>query len=323
MSFLSRCKPLFGFKRSRPRILFFLDYRGWAFDNSAQEIARQLQGEFDFEFAYKHDDPQPKLKPHPYDLIYVFFWGESYHRQFGFTPERTIKEVSSHRYLDDPRLGPCTDEEMVKRYLSDADTVICTSARLQKTVAPYHHRVFHTPNGINTEKFYHRRERSGSITFGWAGNIDDDVKGVKDILMPGCEGRFELRKANGGLNHGEMNDFYNQLDVFAVASRHEGEPLTLVESMAAGCFPVCVDVGIVPELIENYENGIVLSERTPVAFREAFTWCEENPDHVRSAGKQNALKMKEQRNWQHCSKAFRDVFKDTLDYVAEGKRTLG
>ena len=42
-----------------------------------------------------------------------------------------------------------------------------------------------------------------------------------------------------------MHEFFRKIDVYTVASRHEGEPLTLIEAMGAGCFPVCSDVGIV------------------------------------------------------------------------------
>ncbi len=263
-----------------------MDRDGWAFYNSARQIVRHLRNDFDF--VIECAESKPKLSAKAYDLIYVFFWGESFHNQFGFDPDRTIKEVSSHRWQDDPRFGPCSPNEMVKRYLGDARTVICTSERLVNTITPHHPRVFHTPNGIDPLVFKKLRDRTGPLLIGWAGNIKDPVKGVDEILKPACEGRFRLVLAPGSLSHESMNEFYNQIDVLAITSRHEGEPLTLLEGMAAGCFPVCADVGIVPELVKSGENGIILTERTTEALSSAFGWCEMNLDQVREAADINS-----------------------------------
>lgn len=302
-------------KARKPRVLFLVDYRGWAYDHSAKALARELADEFEFEIKYVTDTPKPILKTNRYDLINVFFWGETYHQQFGFSAARTIKTVSSHRWEDDPRFGPCSPSEMVDKFLKDSETVICTSERLFKIVSPHHRRTFHTPNGVDTSKFRRVIEREGSMRFGWAGNIHDPVKGMADILRPASEGRFPLILAPGEIEHSQMNDFYNQIDVLAVASKHEGEPLTLLEAMAAGCFPVCTNVGIVPELITDRINGVIVKERTPLAFRNAFEWCEINKEHVRKIGLENSIVIRQKRNWKVAAQSFKRAFDDTLAYV--------
>jgi hypothetical protein len=145
------------------------------------------------------------------------------------------------------------------------------------------------------------------------------VKGYKDILVPACRDRFKLLTAGGTLSHVRMNSFYNKLDVLAICSRHEGQPLPLIESMAAGCFPVCTDVGIVQELVEHGINGYVVSERTSDAFAKAFAWCEANLDKVRKAGKENARLMHRERNWDVCAQYFKRVFIDVYDEVSTPK----
>ena len=99
-----------------------------------------------------------------------------------------------------------------------------------------------------------------------------------------------------------------------------GEPLTLVEAMAAGCFPVCCNVGIVPELIEHERNGMIVESRTPEAFRDAFEWCLQNTDHVRAAGRENAGAVGESRNWHAMAAAFRDVFRNALEHASSSGR---
>jgi glycosyltransferase involved in cell wall biosynthesis len=172
--------------------------------------------------------------------------------------------------------------------------------------------VYYTPNGYDPDLFFDKQTRSGALTIGWAGAPLDRVKGYYDILQPACQDRFELRVAGGELGHAQMNKFYNEIDVLAVASKHEGEPLTLIESMAAGCFPVCTDVGIVPELVETGVNGLIVN-RSPEAFRSAFEWCRSNTNFVRSAGSGNAQKMLRERRWTDCIPYFRRLFNETLD----------
>lgn len=298
----------------KPRILMLVDKKNWAFDNSARQIACILKHEFEFDFKYVRDSP--KLNPFDYDLVYVFFWGETYFQQFGFESKRIIKEVSSHRWEDDPKYGPCTVTEFASKYLNDCGAVICTSLRLLNAITEYHPKLYHTPNGVSHSKFKMTRIRTGPLIIGWAGNLHDGVKGVNDFLDPVCHGRYSVMIADGSYSHARMNSFYNKLDVIVICSRHEGEPLTLLEAMAAGCFPVCTDVGIVPELIEHGVNGYIVTERSSAAFTIAFEWCAANLDKIRKAGEKNAQLIRRERNWEVCAQYFKRVFDEVYDKVS-------
>lgn len=132
---------------------------------------------------------------------------------------------------------------------------------------------------------------------GAAGRASDSVKGFQDLLAPVVAGR-DFTLADGSLAHADMNAFYNRLDVLLITSEHEGEPLTLIEAMAAGCFPVCTDVGIVPELVEQGRDGLVVKERSVEAFRAALDWCAANLEAVRAAGRRNAERLPGLRSWE-------------------------
>ena len=298
--------------KRKPRILLLVDSKGWAYDNCAQQIARQLRTDFTFDIRYIHE--QPKLTATDYDLIYVFYWGEKYHHRFGFDRERTLKEVSSHRWEDNQNYAPYTAAEMAANFLGDAATVICTSRRLFEAIRPHHSRVFHAPNGVDPTMFKVVRKRSGPMTIGWAGSITDRCKGVNDILKPACGERFNLLTASG-ISHAKMNRFYNRLDVITVASTFEGSPLPLLEAMAAGCFPVCTDVGIVPEIVRNGKTGLIVKDRSPQGFRAAFEWCEANLAFMRKAGAKNAALIARKRNWPACAPFFKRALMAALNHA--------
>jgi glycosyltransferase involved in cell wall biosynthesis len=300
-----------GNRSGRPRVLLLLDKRHWAFDHSARQMAAHLKSRFDFEFRYVAD-ASDVVDAADFDLLFIYFWGERSYRDLGFPSHRIIKQVSSHRWEDDAMYGPCTPIQLAQQYLNDAAQVSCTSRRLFELLRSVHPHVVLSPNGYDPEVFHLDRQRAGDLVIGWAGNAADPLKGFADILEPACADRFSHRQAAGNLSHDQMNQFYNGLDAFAVASRHEGEPLTFIEAMAAGCFPVCNDVGIVPELVRDGVNGLIVRERTPAAYRAAFEWCSAHLIQVREQGNENARRMRECRTWKAMSQGFGELFDKAL-----------
>ncbi len=301
---------------NRPTIVLLVDKPNWVFDFVANSVAARLADSFDFRIEYV--SKEPNLGEIHFDLLYVFFWGEGYHRQFNFDTRKVIKEISSHRWQTESQYGLLTATEMNARYLSDAGHVTSTSKRICAAFAGIR-TVTHLPNGFDKNIFFDGRRRSGPLVIGWAGNEDEPYKGLVDVLRPACEGRFHLSVAGGKLATREaMADFYNSVDVITVASVAEGQPLTLVEGMACGCFPVAVDVGIVPEIIESGKNGIVVN-RDIGSFQEAFGWCEANLAEVRRIGAENASKMLREREWSDLTNNFRQLFSRVIAENSEGR----
>ena len=289
----------------KPRILMLVDRRGWAYDTAAKSISVRLSDEFEFHIAYVRENPD--LNAWEFDLLYVFFWGETYHHRFGIPPERIVKEISSHRWANEESYGLLTPTQMAAKYLFDAGTLTATSKRLQAIFDPIRPTQW-CPNGFEPGLFAPPDSKSGPLKIGWAGNRRDPCKGLQDILEPAAGEDFELLIAGGDLDTKAMARFYRSIDVLCIASTAEGEPLTLIEGMAAGVFPVAVDVGIVPELVRHRENGLII-ERKPSAFRAAFQWCRLNPDKVRSAGASNARSMASIRGWDNVAPHWREVLR--------------
>jgi hypothetical protein len=298
----------------KPRILLLADRRGWAFDTAAQAIASRLSDAYEFRVEYVVE--QPRIPASSFDLVHVFYWAETYHQRFVSDPRRVIKEISSHRWANQ-RFGSLTPEQTVQRHLADAGTLSATSRRLQGIFAPFR-EVHWCPNGFEPGHFAFRRPRSGPLRIGWAGNLNDPCKGVREILEPAAGDEFELAIAGGDLGSAEMGDFYNSIDVLAVASSAEGEPLTLIEGMACGAFPVAVDVGIIPELVRHGRNGLIV-ERSVEAFREAFRWCSDHLEPLRQAGRDNARMLLETRTWDLVAPQWQQLF--DIAVQPESKRT--
>ena len=67
-------------------------------------------------------------------------------------------------------------------------------------------------------------------------------------------------------------------DVFVLTSQYEGNPLSVMEAMAAGLPPVCTAVGGVPELIAHGQTGLLVPPNDETALAEALLRLIESPD---------------------------------------------
>jgi hypothetical protein len=264
---------------SKPRVLCLVDVPGWTFDFYASSVRRELQDQFEIEIAYTSQ--RPVLYPDRIDVLMAFAWSETYHQRFGFDPRMVIKDISSHRWLYQDEYAYSSSEEVVFRYLLDCNQVFVPSLRLYNEFRDLVPHCVHAPNGFDEGRFRDCERHNPQMVIGYAGNSADPYKGFA-LLHEACQGRpYVLRGAGGRLTHDAMPAFYQGIDVFACSSNYEGEPYTLIEAMACGCFPVATDVGIVPELIRHGENGLIV-ERTAAAFRKAFDWCLERREQVRA-----------------------------------------
>ncbi|MEZ4754151.1 MAG: glycosyltransferase family 4 protein [Bdellovibrionota bacterium] len=72
-------------------------------------------------------------------------------------------------------------------------------------------------------------------------------------------------------------DFHNLFDVFVMPSRiRDGLPKSVIEAMCSNLPCIVTDVGGLPELITDRENGLVVPQENPVALSMAIKLLAEN-----------------------------------------------
>lgn len=294
----------------RPYIVFLADKPGWAFSAAAEAVARHLSKKYRFKVVYLSES-SPNLDRIQFDLLYVFFWGENYWRSFDIDPAKVIREVASYRWRDLSEYGRLDEGAFCRRYLADCGYVTTPAQSLAKILSARRPNVRWIPNGVDCRLFAPQGRREGPLRVGWAGNPLDPLKGLEEVLIPAAEGRYELVLATGQLSRKEMAEFYNSVDVIAIVSRSESQPLPLLEGMACGCFPVATDVGIVSELVENGKNGLIVN-RDIEALRSGLDWCATNLGTIREQGLKNAEKIKATRDWVRVAPRFDELFDEAM-----------
>lgn len=273
----------------------------WSYDFTALALQQHLGERFEISVFYR--DGLERVRWADFDLAVDFWWRGNLHRKAG---PKVAKQVSSHRWTQ-ARWGSYSPKGLAGSHLHRSVAVLVPSKRLEAELAPITKRVELCPKGFHPETFGDAGDRRGDLAVGWAGNSSAADKNLKLLVQAWPE----LRIAGGTLTQVEMPAFYNSLDVITCASDAEGDPRPLIEGMACGCFPVTVDVGIVPELVRHRENGLIV-ERSAQAFAEAFAWCRANLELVREAGRRNAIEMLASRTWAHVAPTWGNAFERTF-----------
>lgn len=288
------------FRMKKPQIAMIVNQPNWAYDFIARSIRARLKQYYRIEIIYSLFNPSD-FRHEDYDLVYVFYWGDIWARQQKIPKYKRIQEVASLRWIDD--ISP---KAFYKKYLQDNLFITTPSREIYNILKSLTNSIYLAYNGVETSIFSFK-QKSGSLKIGWVGAERDPSKGFMDIIKPACKNHFKLVYAGGKLNRNEVSEIYKQVDVIAVASISESQPLPLLEGMACGCFPVCTSVGLVPELIEHENNGLIV-ERNLDSFRAAFQWCEDNLSLIRKSGTENAKHIYRNKSWDHCANRFYELF---------------
>jgi hypothetical protein len=275
--------------------------RDWSYGLTAVALKQHLAHRFEVEVFYR--DGLDRARWADFDLVVDFWWRGVLHRKAG---RKVAKQVSSHRWMQ-ARWGSYSPRGLAGAHLHRSVAVLVPSRRLQAELAPIAKRVELCPKGFHPETFVDAGDRRGGLAVGWAGNASAADKNLPLLTQAWPE----IQIAGGTLTQAEMPGFYNGVDVITCASDAEGDPRPLIEGMACGCFPVTVDVGIVPELVRHGENGLIV-ERSAHAFAEAFAWCRANLELVREAGRRNAVELLASRTWSRVSSAWGDAFERAI-----------
>lgn len=92
---------------------------------------------------------------------------------------------------------------------------------------------------------------------------------------------------------GNVGDWYERADIFALSSRYEGFPNVLIEAMASGCACVAFDCDTGPrDIVEHNKNGLLVSPENVGELADAISLLI-NDNALRNKLSQNAVSVRE------------------------------
>lgn len=298
---------------NKPRVILLPDFPNWAFDCIARSIASRLSHRFRFQIEYA---ARPlEIHGSEIDLAYFFYWNLRPAPFWGLKKSQIIRDVASWAWELSHHGLKFAKEEFAARYLNDCQYATTPCAQIYETLHPFYPNIVHCPNGVEHGYFssgFLSIRPKGRLKIGWVGNPNDEhkVKGLHEILIPAAKG-YDFVYSHGSMTRRELRKFYAGIDVLAIASKSESQPLPLLEAMSAGCFPVCTNVGIVPEIILDKNAGLVVS-RSVESFVDAFNWCEQHLEMLRFR-RATQSKFASQQCWDIWAERFGDLFDAALN----------
>jgi glycosyltransferase involved in cell wall biosynthesis len=125
----------------------------------------------------------------------------------------------------------------------------------------------------------------------------------KQVCASGLKGRVHLlgRRA-------DVPEILNAAEVFVLSSDYEGNPLSVMEAMAAGKPMICTAVGGVPELVEE-GCGLLVPPRDAQALSKAMGHLLENPSARKAMGEKSARRAVERFDLKIMTEAYEDLYK--------------
>jgi glycosyltransferase involved in cell wall biosynthesis len=109
----------------------------------------------------------------------------------------------------------------------------------------------------------------------------------------------------------DIPDVLEAADIFALSSDYEGNPLSVIEAMAAGLPVVSTAVGGVPELLQNGKEGFIVQPGRVDEFSEAMMTLLNNPNLRRTMGSAAAGRARENFDVSAMVRAYEDLYDET------------
>ena len=110
----------------------------------------------------------------------------------------------------------------------------------------------------------------------------------------------------------DVPDILNAAEVFVLSSDWEGNPLSVMEAMAAGKPVICTAVGGVPELVEDGNCGLLVPRRDTEALAKAMKYMVENSAARTSMGRASARRALEHFDLRTMTKTYEDLYRTTI-----------
>jgi len=93
----------------------------------------------------------------------------------------------------------------------------------------------------------------------------------------------------------------------------EGQPLVLLEAMAAALPIVTTDQGVLPQIVTHGRNGFVVPFRNPIALARAITRLLDDDELRERIGKTNRAEYLEKYTAEKCIQRMGDLFEQVLN----------
>jgi glycosyltransferase involved in cell wall biosynthesis len=136
-------------------------------------------------------------------------------------------------------------------------------------------------------------------------------KQAKDLGLPGQIHFLGLRS--------DIADVLGAMDVFALSSDWEGNPLSVMEAMASGLPILSTAVGGVPDLFASGEQGLIVQPGDVQGFSDAMAWLLRNREARQYLGMAAARRARENFDVSTMVRAYEELYDELVHHSSRLK----
>lgn len=261
------------------------------------------------------------------------------------TDTPTVFTNHSSKFLNEFYQGKTRDMLKFRLSFDFVDYCITPSEELQKTTQQVTDTpVIEIPNGVDTQRFHPDSERKNIDKFGeedfvvlttrrfekkngmWflARAIPKTNEEVKFVLLGNGSERDEIQEwierndeddrvyMPGAVPNDQIHEYYNRADVSILPSLKEAVSISALESMASGTPLIGTEVGGLPEIITDHENGLLVAPKDSEAIAEAINELYDSTVLVEEMGDAARKTVEKNYSWDQISKRTTKVYREVL-----------
>jgi glycosyltransferase involved in cell wall biosynthesis len=117
----------------------------------------------------------------------------------------------------------------------------------------------------------------------------------------------------------DIPDVLGAMDVFALSSDWEGNPLSVMEAMASGLPTVSTAAGGVPDLFASGKHGLIVQAGDIQGFSDAMAWLLRNREARQSFGIAAARRARENFDVSTMVRAYEELYDNLVHRSARLK----
>lgn len=107
-----------------------------------------------------------------------------------------------------------------------------------------------------------------------------------------------------------VTDYLSLSDAFCMTSFFEGLPISLLEALSCGCYPICTAVGGIPDVIQDESVGILSKDISVASYKDAIL------KYVNKRGKVDRKVLQEHFqnhfSMQKCASAYLKLYSEVM-----------
>lgn len=304
------------------KVLILPDRPHWALDKNADDLIKYNNSNIILEKMYFADFmPNAHKLVKEYDIVYPIYIGNFFDMlKAKVDVSNVVTGIRSyHRWDKGKTMPPGYSTNPSKKIIKQLKKALLVNTNCKKLwyVFSSYLKVVHTKYACDLNSFYpEKKQKNKNLVVGWCGSLKNHGKkrGFYEFIEPACnsvEGiELKLQTAENNLttNNDDLRNFYNSIDVYICASRTESGPRPVLEAAACGVASISSDVGIVPELIENNYNGVIV-ERNLDKYIKALAYAKSNKQKFIEMGKNARKTMENDFNWDKLIVQWLDFFR--------------